>query len=244
MTRARQIAVVGDALLDRDVEGTVERLSPDAPVPVVDRSDERSRPGGAGLAAALAAADGHEVTLVTALGDDEAGRDLRALLERCGVTVVDLGLASPTPEKLRVLAAGRSLLRIDRGERRPSAGGAATADATAAIVAADAVLVSDYGRGVAGQAGVRRALERAARERPLVWDPHPHGPEPVSGAAITTANAAEAERFAPGIRGDGVAAVAARARGLLERWRCRAACVTLGGGGALLVGRSGHPALV
>ena len=241
---ASRIAVVGDALLDRDVEGTVERLSPDAPVPVVDRASERVRPGGAGLAAALAAADGDEVTLVTALGADAAGAELRALLERRGVEVVDLGLATATPEKLRILAAGRSLIRVDRGERRPSAVGPASAAARSAIGAADAVLVSDYGRGVAAQPGVRRVLERVARERPLVWDPHVSGPEPVAGATLATPNAVEAERFVPAAHGTGPAATVARARALLERWRCRAICMTLGAEGALLVGWSGHPALL
>ena len=241
---ASRIAVVGDALLDRDVEGTVERVSPDAPVPVVDRTGEHARPGGAGLAAALAAADGNDVTLVTALGSDAAGAELRALLERHGVEVVDLGLAAPTPEKLRILAAGRSLIRVDRGEREPSAVGPGTAPARSAIASADALLVSDYGRGVAAQPDVRRALERAANDRPLIWDPHPAGPEPVAGAALATPNASEAERFAPGENCSGPAATAARARILLERWSCRAACVTLGAEGALLVQLDGHPLAV
>ncbi len=244
MSGTARLVVVGDALLDRDLLGAVERLSPDAPVPVVDRRDERARPGGAGLAAALAASDGHRVALVTALGDDATGAELRALLERCDVEVIDLGLATATPEKVRVLADDRSLIRLDRGERRPAAVGEATAATRSAIVSADAVLVSDYGRGVAGKAGIRRALERLARDRPLIWDPHPAGPEPVAGAALVTPSAAEAERLAPGPRGTGPAPVAARARALLERWRAHAACVTLGAGGALLVGWSGHPILV
>ena len=70
---SRRLVVVGDALLDRDLDGRVERLAPDAPVPVVDAAVDRARPGGAALAAALAAADGRPVTLVTALGDDAAG---------------------------------------------------------------------------------------------------------------------------------------------------------------------------
>ncbi|HEV2711636.1 MAG TPA: PfkB family carbohydrate kinase, partial [Gaiellaceae bacterium] len=96
MTAVR-LAVVGDALLDRDLDGHVERLCPEAPVPVVDEVAQRSRPGGAALAAALAAADGHHVTLVTALSGDEAGRELRALLEHAGVDVVDVGLRGPPP---------------------------------------------------------------------------------------------------------------------------------------------------
>ena len=97
-TRA-PLVVVGDALLDRDLDGRAERLAPDAPVPVVDDPAERCRPGGAALAATLAATlDGRPVVLVTALAGDEAGAALRGLLDLAGVEVVDLGLAGPTPD--------------------------------------------------------------------------------------------------------------------------------------------------
>ncbi|MBA3620164.1 MAG: D-beta-D-heptose 1-phosphate adenosyltransferase, partial [Acidothermales bacterium] len=113
------LVVIGDALLDRDLIGRVDRLSPDAPVPVVDEVEERLRPGGAGLAAVLAAAEGREVVLVTALADDAAGDRLRGLLD-ASVTVLALPLGGQTPEKTRVRAAGQPLLRLDRG----GAGGA------------------------------------------------------------------------------------------------------------------------
>ena len=83
----RPLVVVGDSLLDRDLDGSVERICPDAPVPVVDVCAETDRPGGAGLAALLLAADGREVTLVTALGDDRAGGRLADLLAAAGVAV-------------------------------------------------------------------------------------------------------------------------------------------------------------
>jgi D-beta-D-heptose 7-phosphate kinase / D-beta-D-heptose 1-phosphate adenosyltransferase len=239
-----RLVVVGDALLDRDIVGTVERLSPDAPVPVVDRPRERARPGGAALAATLAAGDGHAVTLVTALGDDAAGVELRRLLELAGVDVVDVGLATQTPEKVRVLADGRSLVRIDRGERCPAAVGTPTDPARDAIAAADAVLVSDYGRGVAAEPGIRSALERAASDRPVVWDPHPAGPAPVPGSALATPNAAEAALFATEVEGGGTGATIERARALAALWDCAAVAVTLGCDGALLVGGQGHPVAV
>ncbi|HEV8153611.1 MAG TPA: PfkB family carbohydrate kinase, partial [Solirubrobacteraceae bacterium] len=110
---AGRLTVVGDALLDRDVDGTVERLSPDAPVPVLDERSARSRPGGAALAALLAAGDGHAVTLVTGLGDDAAGRELAGLLAAARVEVVDVGLDGATPEKVRLRAEDRPLLRLD-----------------------------------------------------------------------------------------------------------------------------------
>ncbi|MDP9399819.1 MAG: PfkB family carbohydrate kinase, partial [Actinomycetota bacterium] len=236
--RPRPLVVVGDALLDRDLEGTVERLAPDAPVPVVDQQELRSRPGGAALAAVLAAGSGREVRLVTALGRDAAGEELRLLLEEAGVQIVDLGLHGPTPEKVRVRASGRSLVRIDRGGRAAEVG-ALTATARAAIGWADAVLVADYGRGVAAEPGVREALGALGADVPVVWDPHPNGPAPVRGCALVTPNAVEAARFVPDMGGDGVHAMTARAGVLAERWDADHVCVTRGALGALLVDADG-----
>lgn len=234
---AAPLVVIGDVLLDRDVEGTVERLSPDAPVPVLDQHAVRSRPGGAGLAAALATADGgarREVTLVTALAGDDAGRELAALLAAAGVEVVDLGLTGTTPEKLRLRAAGRPLLRVDRGGAA-GAIGPATAAARAAIGWASALLVADYGRGVTAAPALRAAIaERAAEGVPVAWDPHPRGSAPVPGAALVTPNEREAAGFAPGVPGEDLRATATRAARLRARWDAAAVCVTRGRDGALL----------
>jgi D-beta-D-heptose 7-phosphate kinase/D-beta-D-heptose 1-phosphate adenosyltransferase len=236
----RPLVVIGDALLDRDVEGSVDRLSPDAPVPVLDMSRTTRRPGGAALAAVLAASDGREVTLITALSRDPCAHELRELLADAGVEVVNLGLDAPTPEKIRVRTAGQSIVRIDRGGGTPGDVGDAPAAARAAIGWAAGVLVADYGRGVAAAPGVRAALEARADGDPLVWDPHPRGPEPVPGASLVTPNGDEAVRFAPHVDGDGVGAASARAAALAERWDAQAVCVTRGGDGAVLV-RAGAP---
>jgi D-beta-D-heptose 7-phosphate kinase/D-beta-D-heptose 1-phosphate adenosyltransferase len=237
------LTVVGDVLLDRDVDGRVERLCPDAPVPVVDEPSARARPGGAGLAALLAAATGHSVTLVTAVGDDEAGGEVTALLRRAGVSVVDLGLIGATPEKVRVCSGGRPLVRLDYGGHAAGTG-AVTDQARDAAADADAVLVSDYGRGLTAAPDVRALLGHAAARVPVVWDPHPRGAEPVTDVRLATPNRREAEQFAPGADGDALAAVTARARALLERWRARNVAVTLGARGALLVGGDGTPLMV
>ncbi|POX43708.1 D-beta-D-heptose 1-phosphate adenosyltransferase, partial [Streptomyces sp. Ru71] len=158
------LVVVGDALLDRDLTGSADRLAPDAPVPVVAGCEERVRPGGAALTACLAAADGRHVTLITGLGDDPASTRLRELLAG-RVELIALPLTGPLSEKTRVLARGRPVVRLDRGDGRVRT---ATAQARAALRAAPAVLVSDYGRGAAD------ALRDVLAERPpLVWDPHP-----------------------------------------------------------------------
>ena len=240
MTRA-PLVVVGDALLDRDLDGRAERLAPDAPVPVVDDPAERCRPGGAALAATLAARlDGRRVVLVTALAGDEPGAVLRALLEAAGVEVVDLGLAGQTPEKIRVRSDGRALLRMDRGTR-PGRVGPLSRAGRQAMGAGEAVLVSDYGRGVAAEPGVRAALAALPARLPLVWDPHPRGPAPVPRARLATPNRAEAAGFVPRVSGAGLAAVTARARWLAEHWQAAGVAVTLGAGGALLVEGAGPP---
>jgi D-beta-D-heptose 7-phosphate kinase/D-beta-D-heptose 1-phosphate adenosyltransferase len=247
-----RLAIVGDALLDRDVEGDVRRLAPDAPVPVVDQHGVVVRPGGAGLAAVLSARGGHAVRLVTALAPDAAGAELRAALAAAGVEVADVGLDGATPEKIRVRAQGRALLRLDRGGDGGGVG-AATAAARAAIAWADAILVADYGRGVAAEPGIREALQRAiAGGVPVVWDPHPRGPAPVAGAALVTPNAGEARGFAgaiPETAGGAapsapLAAATADAEALRAHWRAGAVCVTRGAAGALLVRADGGAPLV
>jgi D-beta-D-heptose 7-phosphate kinase/D-beta-D-heptose 1-phosphate adenosyltransferase len=248
------LVVVGDLLLDRDVDGRAERLCPDAAAPVVDERARSARPGGAGLAAVLAAADGRCVTLVTALARDGAAAELRELLDARGVRVVDLGLAGTTPEKVRIRADGRALVRLDRGAG--GAPGPLTAAAREALRSAGAVLVSDYGRGLAAEPTVRAALEELAVDVPLVWDPHPLGPDPVPGARVVTPNAAEAARavaersvaspFAALARGpDGpVTTASAHARALTRRWRAVSVCVTLGARGAVLGFADGAPLAV
>ena len=237
MSAMRPVVVVGDTLLDRDVLGTVERLSPDAPVPVLDQGTVVLRPGGAGLAALLAARDGRPVTLVTALASDAAGAELATMLHAHGVEVIDLGLEGATPEKLRIGPPGRPLLRIDRGGG--GAVGPANAEARAAVGWGAALLVADYGRGVAAAPELRDAV--AGVTRPVVWDPHPRGPEPVHGATLVTPNLAEARALEPGFAGDAIPVVARRARALARRWRAAAVSVTCGARGVVLVNGPGPP---
>jgi D-beta-D-heptose 7-phosphate kinase/D-beta-D-heptose 1-phosphate adenosyltransferase len=221
-----RLVIVGDALLDRDLDGRIERLCPEAPVPVVDELVQRSRPGGAGLAAALAARHA-DVTLVTALAEDGPGRELAELVAGAGVRVVDLGLRGPTPVKTRIRSDGSLLLRLDHGSR--SAVGAVPEDAHRAIAAADGVLVSDYGRGVTDADALRQGLAEAATEVPVVWDPHPLGAPPISRCALLTPNLRE-------LQADGrLVATERRARMLRSDAAADAVAVTMGANGALLV---------
>jgi rfaE bifunctional protein nucleotidyltransferase chain/domain/rfaE bifunctional protein kinase chain/domain len=238
------LVVVGDALLDRDVDGQVRRLSPDAPAPVLEDAVTTCRPGGAALAALMAAADGSPVVLVAPFGDDEASETVLELLQPA-VTVVRLPLAGALTEKTRFRTGGRTLLRADRGGGCPEPAGE---HATAAIAAAGAVLVADYGRGVTSDPGLRSSLERQAARVPLVWDPHPKGAPPVPRARLVTPNYAEARAAAGPAAGGAesrmLPSAGAAARSLGQRWGVDAVAVTLGEHGAILVQGATSPLVV
>jgi D-beta-D-heptose 7-phosphate kinase / D-beta-D-heptose 1-phosphate adenosyltransferase len=238
-----RLVVVGDALLDRDLVGSVTRISPDAPVPVLDERSASWRPGGAGLAAQLAATDPTvAVTLVTALAGDAGGQRLRALLDPA-VTVVAVPAGGGTAVKTRVRAGGQSLLRIDRGG--PPGPVTVTAAALSAVAGADAVLVSDYGRGLTADPALRAALTRAAGRVPVLWDPHPRGADPVPGCRLVTPNLAEAAALTGrSLPPSGYGEIGAAAAGLTRRWQAAAVAVTLGPAGALLSFGTGTPLIV
>jgi D-beta-D-heptose 7-phosphate kinase/D-beta-D-heptose 1-phosphate adenosyltransferase len=242
MSASGPLVVVGDALLDCDLDGHVSRLSPDAPVPVLEDAAPAWRPGGAALAALLAAGEA-PVILVAPLGHDEASATVRALLEP-HVSVVSLPLAGSLAEKTRFRAGGRTLLRADRGGGSAGPPGAETAEA---LAAAGAVLVSDYGRGVTSGERIRDLLSRQAGRVPLVWDPHPRGASPVPRARLVTPNYAEAVGAAgqPAASGHQLLRSAAAAAGQLSRsWEANAVAVTLGEHGAVLVQGDAAPLVV
>jgi D-beta-D-heptose 7-phosphate kinase/D-beta-D-heptose 1-phosphate adenosyltransferase len=234
------IVVVGDALLDVDLVGTASRLTPDAPVPVVEDVERRERPGGAALAAVIAAQSGADVTLVTPLSDDDGAARLRSLLAG-RVRLIEIPATSGTPVKSRIRVGDHSVARLDSGGS-VAAFGALPAAAADAIRDAAAVLVADYGRGTTSAADVRAALSEA--RGPVVWDPHPRGADPVPSTRLVTPNGAEAARVVPGVAGSGLAAVGARAEGLIRHWGVGAVAVTLGSRGALLSYGEGAPMVV
>src|SRR5204863_759625 len=167
-----------------------------SPVPVVEDAVEVARPGGAGLAAVMAARDDYEVVLVTALADDEAGQRLAALLGQVPrLTLIRLPARGRTPVKHRIRAGTRPMVRLDSGD--PTAVVERVTDtAVEALASASAILVSDYGRGVTAAPGLANALYDARGGAPVVWDPHPRGTVPVRGSRLVTPNAGEAAELA------------------------------------------------
>ncbi len=187
-----RVLVVGDVMLDRYWFGDVNRISPEAPVPVVLVRKTEERPGGAANVARNITALKGRATLLSVIGNDEAGASLERLLEGEGVQAsLHRDAELSTTVKLRVIGQQQQLLRIDF-ERAPSheALAAKLDDFERQIDGVDAVVLSDYGKG--GLAHVSRMIEVARRRgKPVLVDPKGHEYERYRGATLLTPNRAE-----------------------------------------------------
>ena len=191
LQRAR-VLVVGDAMLDRYLFGEVERISPEAPVPVVRVTREELRPGGAANVALNVKALGPTVTLITVVGDDEPARNLEGLLRTHGVEVV-IGRDPQlyTCVKLRVIGRAQQLVRVDF-ESQPDHEilSDMLSDYARVLSGYDAVLFSDYGKG--GLTHIPRMIELArAAGKPVLVDPKGDDYSRYAGATVVTPNRAE-----------------------------------------------------
>jgi rfaE bifunctional protein kinase chain/domain len=187
-----RLLVVGDVMLDRYWFGDVERISPEAPVPIVRVERTEERPGGAANVARNAAALGARTTLLSVTGADEAGTTLERLLAADGVaTSFHRDPTLPTTVKMRVVARHQQLLRIDF-ETAPSHEVLATklADYDRLLADADLLILSDYGKG--GLAHIATMIERArAAGKPVLVDPKGEDWDRYRGATLITPNRGE-----------------------------------------------------
>ena len=190
--RRARVLVVGDAMLDRYWFGDVDRISPEAPVPVVKIARSEERPGGAANVARNAAALGARVTLISVIGDDEPGHVLERLLRGESVhTSLHRDPSLPTTVKLRVIGRQQQLLRIDfEPVPSPLALAAKLADYERTLAAFDVVVLSDYGKGGLSQIERMIALARAAG-KPVLVDPKGEAYLRYRGATMLTPNRAE-----------------------------------------------------
>ena len=189
---AARLLVVGDVMLDRYWFGDVSRISPEAPVPVVKVEKSEERPGGAANVARNAAALGAQVSLLSVVGDDEAGVALGRLMEREKVrTSLHLDAAISTTVKLRVIGRQQQLLRIDF-ETTPSHEvlRAKLAEFEKLLSDCDVVILSDYGKGGLAHIAEMIRLARAAGKRVLV-DPKGDDYSKYAGATVITPNRSE-----------------------------------------------------
>lgn len=201
---AARIVVIGDAMLDRYVDGAVDRISPEAPIPVVRVNRDRSVAGGAANAAVNIAALGVQTTLVAAWADDAAGSELERLLSDSGVSAMRVRRGNAaTIEKLRIVAGPQQIVRVDREDTSPlDRDGADEAFAMVASALGDdltrtAIVVSDYAKGMLDAGLVGRVID-FARERgvPVVVDPKSSDIHKYRGATIVKPNFAEALQMA------------------------------------------------
>jgi len=226
------ILVVGDLMLDRYVWGEVDRISPEAPIPVLRISREEDRLGGAASVAHALARLGCRARLAGVVGADAEGARLRALLNEVGVdgSAVVVDQSRPTVVKQRQLARGQQVLRVDREEMRPL--DAALVDELVAALSAQmagarAVVISDYGKGVIDDRILEMTMEAAAAAGvPVLVDPKRASFSAYRGAALVTPNRSEAARAA-GQEIPDVAAARQAAQALVERHDLGAIAITL-----------------
>lgn len=192
-----RVLVVGDLMLDRYISGAVDRISPEAPVPVVRVEEESARVGGAANVAANVAALGATCHMVGCVGRDHAGEMLRDELSAVGVRTDGLVVTDerPTTLKTRVLARRQQVVRFDREVEADVSGGLALAlvqTLTALLDTSDVVVLEDYNKGVLVPPVIRAALDGAkARGLPTVVDPKRRNFFEYSGATVFKPNSKE-----------------------------------------------------
>jgi D-beta-D-heptose 7-phosphate kinase/D-beta-D-heptose 1-phosphate adenosyltransferase len=241
-----RILVLGDVMLDEFVWGKVVRISPEAPVPVVEVTDHSFHVGGAGNVARNVRSLGGAAILAGVVGRDGAaeriGQELAAAGVEATLAVSDSG--RPTTVKTRIIAHHQQVVRADR-EQADDIGDALEREvlsrARRALPRCRAVVVSDYRKGVVTPRVMREVLSLARRRRiPVFVDPKVDHLPLYRGVAVLTPNQLEAEQ-ATGIRIRSAADVAAAGRHLLRTLSCRAALLTRGEHGMCLVERGKAP---
>ena len=235
-----RLLVVGDVMLDLYWRGRAGRISPEAPVPVVNVADEDARAGGAANVAMNIAALGAQVTLMGITGQDDYGARLDALLQRNGVQRQWIHADSGTICKLRVLSHQQQLIRLDFEQPAPQAAASSLAEAVAQRVADfDALVISDYAKGAL--AAVERMIDAArAAGVPVLIDPKGEDFSHYQGATLIKPNQGEFERIV-GVCGDDADCLAARGGQLMRELALQALLVTRSEHGMLLLEASQPP---
>lgn len=237
LTKAR-VLVVGDVMLDRYWHGTVDRISPEAPVPIVKVGREEERVGGAANVALNVRTLGTGATFVGVIGNDDPGRRVCRLLENNQIEAdLKRDPSLTTTVKLRIIGRQQQLLRLDF-ESEPDHDALAAQNETVArlIPAHDAVVFSDYGKG--GLSHISVMLEQARRARkPVLIDPKGSDYSRYAGATVITPNRAEMQQVVGNWRDD--EELARKAQTLRQELKLDAILVTLSEAGMTLFDAAG-----
>ncbi|HMP89442.1 MAG TPA: D-glycero-beta-D-manno-heptose-7-phosphate kinase [Kiritimatiellia bacterium] len=251
--KGRRILVIGDLMLDRYIMGSVSRISPEAPVPVVHVHSEKAVPGGASNVALNVGSLNGSGAVAGIIGKDSDGQMLCRLLTDRGVNVSAMVESDSirTTVKTRVIAERQQVVRIDWEDAFEFAGDVLNTfeqKLNEAIQSADGVILEDYGKGVMTQSVVDIAI-KAARDKkiPIGLDPKENHILDVAGITLATPNRKEAfsaagvaeSRPLPDPLKDG--ALLKVGEILLEKWRPELLIITLGAHGMLLLGQNQKP---
>jgi len=236
----RRVVVIGDLMVDEFVRGDVARISPEAPVPILEVIGRSSTPGGAANAAMNVASLGGAPRLVGVVGKDDGAALLARLVTAAGIDASGLvpDPSRPTTQKTRIVARHQQVVRIDQESRAkldPAITAALAAAARAAMADADACIISDYGKGVVSPELVAAVVDAArARRVPVVVDPKRKDFAAYRGATVVTPNLQELEVAvgAPCQTTDEVVAAGSR---LVEQLGGGAVLVTRGAAGMTLL---------
>ncbi len=245
----RHVVVVGDVMLDHFLFGRVQRLSPEAPVPIVEYDHDDHRPGGAANVAMNLSALGATVSLIGVVGDDESAAQLRDRLAAGGVdaTGVITDTTRPTTRKLRIVTQRQQqVARVDF-EADTDVGGSVAQQLARAIADraahADAILVSDYLKGaVTAETMAAVTASAGTRDVPVLVDPKIPHLDLYRGVALVTPNQLEAETATHArVRTDDEARAAARR--LRDRLQCASVVITRGEHGMWVLDGTVTPAV-
>ncbi|NLB60450.1 MAG: carbohydrate kinase [Lentisphaerae bacterium] len=252
--KQQRILVIGDLMLDQYIYGTADRISPEAPVPVVRVREEKNMPGGAANVARNVQALGGHAILGGVVGQDAPGQELLATLTREGIATSAV-IAVPgfrTAVKTRIIAERQQMVRVDCEDRvqlSPAAWRKLYREISAVVGSVDGVIIEDYSKGLIRQPLINAVLTAARRARvPVALDPTPHTRLHCQGLAVVTPNRKEAltlaglpEHQPPGNPlQDGTFMPAARI--IIQHWRPACLVITLGAQG-MLVKRPGRAPL-
>lgn len=240
----KRILVLGDVMLDQFIWGKVRRISPEAPVPVVEVASESYHLGGAGNVAANISALGGVPVPIGLIGHDVAAEHLIDLLKTRGIEAAGLFAVSdrPTTMKTRIVAHGQQIVRADRESKAPL-----TADTNSTLAAAfrkclpsiAAVVVSDYDKGVVNRALLGEVLPAAERAGiPVLLDPKVHHADYYKPITLITPNHREAELLTD-MTIDNERRLEEAGRKLLDRFQCPYALITRGEEGMSLFAPDG-----
>lgn len=243
--RRRRILVVGDLMLDEFIYGSVSRISPEAPIPVVHVEKEASYPGGSANVGRNLASLGIQTELSGSIGQDEAGDRLLQLLRHAKIGTAGICRCPtfPTIRKTRVLARHQQVVRVDRESPEhltPKERSIVLQKSLRLLPHCDAVILEDYGKGLFDQDFVETLLTAARKNKiPGLVDPNIHNPLGWAGATLVKPNRLEAFGALGQPDSDRPQDWLAAGEELLLRWACPYLLLTLGENGMILF-QPGH----